>query len=175
MAQDLIYIGIVSSYSEKKKFIVLKDVPPDFPNIDNNIDVYFGFSVNFLQRYRILKLENRKTTIHLFFSNEVHLNFEKLLRMGVYVERKVVEKIKPDYYGPEDLLGAIVYDQNSVFVGKVVDVHILPSQYVIYVENDQYKIPLPFSEGNLLELNLKAKTIKLDLPEGYIDLAEKKG
>ncbi len=175
MNKDLIYIGIVSSYSEKQKFLVLKDIPPFFPNINNEVEIYFGFSTNFLQKIKTIKIENRNTNIHIFIPNDITIKYEQLLRMGVYVERKVVEKYKSDYYGPEDLLDCSVYDQNDNLLGKVVDVHILPSQFVIYVDSNAYVVPLPFTQQVVLEFNLKDKIIKMEVPENYLDIAELKG
>lgn len=174
MNKDFIYIGIVSSYSPKKQFIVLKDIPPDIPDISGEIEIYFGFSTSFLQKQKVNTIENRKTNIHIFFSDDCNVRFEELLRMGVYLERSVIERYKSDYYGPEDLLDCLVYDKYGNYIGKVVDVHILPSQFVIYADSDTYIVPLPFMKELILEFNLKEKQIKLDLPENYMDIAELK-
>ena len=175
MNKDLIYIGVVSSYSVKNQFLVLKDIPPEFPNIHSEIDIYIGFSTNFLDKLKISKIENRKTNIHIFLTNEIKQNLELFLRMGVYVERSTVEKYKANYYGPEDLLDCLVFDQDNNLIGRVVDVHILPTQFVIYTDSDTYTLALPFTKEIIIEFDLKDKKIKLDLPENYMDLAELKG
>ncbi len=174
MNKDLIYIGVVSSYSDKNQFLVLKDIPPDFPNIDTEIDIFLGFSTNFLEKIKILKIENRKSNIHIFLTSNIKAKFEELLRMGVYVERDIVEAYKPNFFGPEDILDCLVYDQNDNLIGRVVDVHILPSQFVIYADSDTYTIPLPFIKEIVIEFDLKRKIIKMDLPENYLDIAELK-
>lgn len=175
MESDLVYIGIVSSFSEKNLFLVLKDIPPDFPEMNQGIEAYIGFTTNFLEKIRITKIENRKSTIQVYLESNTSYNLEKYLRMGVYIERKAIEQIKSDYYGPEDLLDALVYDKDDKLIGRVVDVHILPTQFVIYVDSDTYIVPLPFSEHILIDFKLKEKIIKLDLPDNYLDIAELKG
>jgi len=171
----LVYLGIISSYSVKNRFLVLKDNPPEFPNINKETDIWIGFSLNFLTQYKIKRVENRRTSIHVYLTETTLIDFEKSLRMGVYIEQQIVEEFKSGYYGPEDLLDALVYDQNNNCIGKVADVHILPTQYVLYVDSDTYTVPIPFSKELLIEFDLKNKNIKLDLPENYLDLAEFKG
>lgn len=175
MESDLIYIGIVSSFSDRNHFLVLKDIPPDIPDINYEINAFVGYTINFLEKVKLTKIENRKNTIHIYLEGNINYDFEKFLRMGVYIERKTIEQLKSDYYGPEDLLDASVYDKDNNLIGKVVDVHILPTQFVIFVDSESYIVPLPFSEHILIDFKLKEKLIKLDLPDNYMDIAELKG
>jgi len=175
LEHKLVYLGIISSYSVKNRFLDLKDVPPQFPDISQETELFIGFSVNFLKKYKFRKIENRGTSMRLYLSDNTSIDFEKSLRMAVYIDKKTVEHFKSGYYGPEDLLDGMVYDQNDSFIGKVVDVHILPTQFVLYVDSDTYIVPLPFTKENLIEFDLKNKKIKLELPENYLDIAELKG
>lgn len=175
MESDFVYIGIISSYSKKHNFFVLKDNPPEFPSINQEIEVLIGFSIKFAKKYKIKNIENRKTSMRVYLPNTSKVDFNKFLRMGVYIDRKSVQQFKAEYFGPEDLLDALVYDQNDNCIGKVADVHILPTQFVLYVDSDTYTIPLPFSKEILMKFDLKNKIIILDLPENYLDLAEFKG
>lgn len=168
------YLGIVATFSEKNKFIDLKDSPPNLPNIDFEFNALIGFTEQFAKAYKITKMEKRKSSVRLFFDKNTSVNLSQFVRMAVFVDKHIFDKINFDGILPQELLGTKVLDQTNTIVGEIVDVNVLPSQFLLYVENNELIIPIPFLKDNLVCWDKDNKILKLELVENYREIGIKK-
>lgn len=72
--------------------------------------------------------------------------------------------------GIDDLSGYQVIDIRAGVIGKSTGILEIPGNELLQVEYQKREILLPIQEGLILEINSKKKLIKVDLPEGFLEI-----
>ncbi len=70
----------------------------------------------------------------------------------------------------ESLTGYDLHDEQLGYVGKIVDVEVLPHQYLAIVSYKESEIFVPLHANLVVSLDDKKQTIVLRLPDGLLDL-----
>lgn len=71
------------------------------------------------------------------------------------------------------LAGYKVYDREDDYLGLIDKVLSLPMQYMLVLMTDEDReLLIPLNESWIVEINKSEKVIKLDLPEGILNLNE---
>jgi 16S rRNA processing protein RimM len=94
----------------------------------------------------------------------------KLSGKKIYITQDQIDEdlsISLSKYG--ELLGFEVYD-NKILLGKILEVEEYPSQIMIKVSFKGKEILLPLVDSMIVSIDNDAKQIRLDLPEGILEL-----
>ena len=91
-----------------------------------------------------------------------------LIRKAVWLETPVAQKLA-DKSAPIALLGFVVMDQGKP-LGPVLEVIEQPAQILLRLDVEGKEVLAPLHEGTLEGIDHKKRLIKLNLPEGLLDI-----
>jgi 16S rRNA processing protein RimM len=170
---NIIYLGVVSSFNVQKSEITISDSPIELKNIKHEIPVYIGYTKNFMQNFQAKEIIFYKKYAKLLFAETLSAEkIKSLVRMAVFIQENDLKKSNPKTILPEEVMNFEVYDiAKGELIGIIQDVQINPANQVWIVENDEYELPIPFSENVVKKIDLKKKQIFIDLIDGIMDLA----
>lgn len=125
-----------------------------------NLEKYNITGVKFLNHFVILKFEGVDT-----YEAAVELK-----SLYLKIDRANAVKLPKDSFFITDILGMLVYDENNVLLGKLVDIIHTGSNDVYIVKNDEGKeILIPALKSVVKEVSLEDRKISVVLPEGLLD------
>ncbi|MGV3762330.1 ribosome maturation factor RimM [Parapedobacter sp.] len=167
---DHFYIGYISKTRGLKGEVQLFFEFDDYRSLE--LDVLF-LQVNgklvpyFVERSTILP--NR--TAYLFFDDVDHIEVAKtLVRKRVYLPNNKFPERDPDDFRLTDLKGFVVIDKAHGTLGEIIEVHQYPQQYVAAVMHQGNEVLFPLTDEWILTIDRENNTLKVDLPEGLIDI-----
>ena len=82
---------------------------------------------------------------------------------------KIPNKKKSQY---NYLIGFSLWDHKYGNVGEITEILFYPNNPVFQVKQDQKEIFVPLHEDIIIEINSQKKLVKVNLPEGLLDLYE---
>lgn len=100
---------------------------------------------------------------------------EKLVGSHVIVERADLPEGFEEgaSYATERIVGFEVEDETKGYVGEIVEVHEMPTQYLIVVETEEgEQVLIPFVEDFIVDVDEAEGVIYMDLPAGLVDMSE---
>jgi 16S rRNA processing protein RimM len=110
--------------------------------------------------------------------NEIILKFrdietkekaEKLKDAEVYLLKTAISNVDIKSV-TENLSGYQVVDIRTGVIGKSTGIMEIPGNELLQVEYRKKEILLPLQEGVVLEINSEKKMIKVDLPDGFLEI-----
>lgn len=124
-----------------------------------------------LEKYDITGVKFFKQFVILKFKNIDSIEAaEKLKGFYMKIDRADAVKLPKDSFFITDILGMSVYDENSVLLGKLLDVIQTGSNDVYIVRNDEGKeILIPALKSVVKEVSLEEGKISVVLPKGLLD------
>ena len=150
------------------KVVPLTDDPRRFEELN---EVFVGTD-NKKEVFNIESIKYSKNTVIIKFKESSDMNYaEKLKEMFIYVDRKKAVKLPEGRYFICDLIGMEVSELDGNKLGVLVDVLQTGSNDVYVVKNDENKeILIPALKSVLKEVSVENKTMKVELPEGLLDI-----
>jgi 16S rRNA processing protein RimM len=155
------------------KILPLTDYPERFEELKW---VYMDFMPNKktsenLQKIEIESVKYFKNTVILKFKGIDNIDSALALKnVELKVDRKHAVKLPKDSYFICDLLECDVYNENDIKLGNMIDIIKTGSNDVYVVKPMQGKdILIPALKKVILDINIKDKKIKVQLPEGLLD------
>ena len=82
------------------------------------------------------------------------------------------QDLEEDNYYVFQIIGCSVVTKSGEEVGTVTNLWLVPENDLLVVTKGKTEILIPFSHSVCLEVDLKLKKIKIDPPEGLLDLNE---
>ncbi|MBC7743833.1 MAG: 16S rRNA processing protein RimM [Flavobacterium sp.] len=168
--EDCFYIGYITKtkglkgelqlyfeYDEPEE-LTLKTV---FADINGKLIPYFVSSY---------KLQNNQTG-NFYFDDVDHIEkAEKLVRKKIYLP--LSEKPEPDEseFTLTDLKGFTVHDKKFGELGDIMEIFEYPQQYIAVVSYKFREIMFPLNDDLIVEIDEEKKILKVDLPEGLVEL-----
>lgn len=173
---EMKYLGIISSVNFEKNHIILADFPKNLPDLDFDFMVKIGFSLNFSQYFTAIGMTNHKRYIQIDIQENLKSqNIEFYVRKAVYTNIENLVKKDNSILLPEDILGiSIINISNQELIGTVKDVLLNPANQVWIVENEEFKLPIPFTPNVVKQIDIENKIAYIEIIDGLMDLAELK-
>jgi len=82
------------------------------------------------------------------------------------------QDLEEDNYYVFQIIGCSVVTKSGEEVGTVTDLWLIPENDLLVVTTGKTEILIPFSHSVCSEIDLKLKKIRIDPPEGLLDLNE---
>ena len=168
--EDCFYIGYITKTKGLKGEVQIffeYDEPADlllesvFAEIGGKLVPYFVSSY---------KLQSNQTGNFYFDDVDTIEKAQTLVRKKLYLP----ETLKPVRDDAEfhitDLKGFIVHDETAGELGEITEIHEYPQQYVAVVSYKFKEIMFPLNDDLIIEIDEENGILKVDLPEGLIDL-----
>lgn len=84
----------------------------------------------------------------------------------IYVDKSNLDELEESTYYIHDLIGMNVYDEDEIFIGKLVDVLSYSANDVYIVEGKDGNLSIPAVKEFILNVDIKNKKMKVKLIEG---------
>lgn len=168
--KDCFYIGYISKTRGLRGEIQLFFEFEDYKELD--FDALFIEIDKKLVPFFIedLKIQNNSTA-YIFLEDIDHIDkAQPLLRHQVYLPENKKPQRNPDDFRITDLKGFIVHDSAYGVLGQIEEIHTYPQQHVASVTYRTKEVLFPLNDDIIEQISKDSKTIKVNLPEGLIDL-----
>ena len=116
------------------------------------------------------KLQNNQTGNFYFDDIDTIEKAQTLIRKKLYLSNSLKPVREDDEFLITDLKGFIVHDQTVGELGEIIEIHEYPQQFVAVVSYQFKEIMFPLNDDLIVEIDEENGILKVDLPEGLIDL-----
>lgn len=116
------------------------------------------------------KLQSNQTGNFLFDDVDSIAKAEPLVRKKIYLPEKLRPVRDDDDFSITDLKGFIVHDKTAGELGEIIEIHEYPQQFIAVVPYKFNEVMFPLNDDLILEIDEENGVLKVDLPEGLIDL-----
>ena len=105
-------------------------------------------------KVRISSFKIHKNNVLITINDLLNINdVEKYINYDIYTEQELI--LDEDDYYVDDLIDLEVYNENNIYIGKVIDVISIPSNEILEIENNGKKILVPFINDYIIEVSDK--------------------
>jgi 16S rRNA processing protein RimM len=95
---------------------------------------------------------------------------KRILKKSVYLPLEEVPEPPTDSFELFDTIGFNLYDQNDQLIGEITDFNDSELNPLIEVKIATSEALVPINERTIIEIIIEEKKVKLEIPEGLIDL-----
>lgn len=168
--EDCFYIGYITKTKGLKGEVQVYfeyDEPADLP-----LDSVFAEINNKLVPFFIstYKLQNNQTGNFYFDDIDTIEKAQLLIRKKLFLPNNLKPVRDDDEFLITDLKGFIVHDETAGGLGKIIEIHEYPQQFVAVVSYQFKEIMFPLNDDLIVAIDEENGILKVDLPEGLIDL-----
>lgn len=114
------------------------------------------------------KAANHNELIVQFEDIEDVVEAKKLIKKTAYVKEELLETAKVD--SPLMYIGYNLVDKVKGGVGNIDDVMLIGKQWIAKLIIDDTEVLVPLAEDWIIDVNYKNKFIRMDLPNGLLDV-----
>ena len=120
------------------------------------------------ETYTIKWAKSHTTGNILLFFEEINSRTiaETLIGSEIFIDKSILPELNDGSYYWSDIIGLSVYSIDGNYMGRVESIIPTGSNDVYVVKNGDKEILVPGIESVVLEINLKQKMMRVDLPEG---------
>jgi 16S rRNA processing protein RimM len=97
-------------------------------------------------------------------------DIQALIRKEIFLPLNLLPELKGNKFYYHEIVGFNVIDEVYGEIGKVKDVIELPHQTILQIMKDYTEILIPLHHDILKEVDRESKSIKINAPEGLIDI-----
>lgn len=95
---------------------------------------------------------------------------QPLTKKKIFLPNRLKPKREKGTFFYTDLIGFTAEDLHKGKLGEILEVQEFPQQFLATIIYQEKEVLIPLNEAFILDMNMKGKTISLDLPEGLLDL-----
>src|SRR5690606_1500863 len=95
---------------------------------------------------------------------------ELLVRKKLYLPEKLRPVREENEFLITDLKGFTVHDKTAGELGEIMEINEYPQQFIALISYRSKEVMFPLNDDFILEIDEENRTLKVDLPEGLIDL-----
>jgi|UniRef100_UPI00404A2C40 16S rRNA processing protein RimM len=168
--EDCFYIGYITKTKGLKGEVQVYfeyDEPADLPLESVFAEINGKLVPFFISTY---KLQNNQTGNFYFDDIDTIEKAQTLIRKKLYLSNSLKPVREDDEFLITDLKGFIVHDQTVGELGDIIEIHEYPQQFVAVVSYKFKEIMFPLNDDLIVEIDEGKGILKVDLPEGLIDL-----
>ena len=159
---------IVKTHGLKGELIAHFDV--DYPEEYQDLESVFVEQNGKLIPFFIEALSVRNDKVFVAFDDIERIEAATpLVGTSLYLPIENLPPLKDGDYYFHQLVGMELYDSEKL-IGIVNDVYELPNNNLLGVAHQGVEVLIPLEDAIIKKVNLEAKTILADLPEGLIDV-----
>ncbi len=126
-----------------------------------------------LEEYRVESLRSYKEHYIIKLEGVDSLSqARELVGLEVQLPEDTLQSLEKDNYYSFQIIGCSVVTQSGKQVGNVSDLIWVKDNNLLVVTHEEKEILIPFTHSVCLEVDLKQKIIRIDPPEGLLELNE---
>ncbi|TWP27336.1 16S rRNA processing protein RimM [Apibacter muscae] len=170
LLKDCYYVGTITKTHGLKGHLVAK-LDTDEPEVYENLESVF-ININgmpipfFLVECQLLN----KNSLRIKFEN-TSLNSQELIGKDIYLPLEFLPQLSGKQFYYHEVINFNILDQNNISVGKIIEINDQSPQSLFSIELLNSKnIYIPIINDWIIEVNRKEQYIKMNLPEGILDI-----
>ncbi|UCE21874.1 MAG: 16S rRNA processing protein RimM [Candidatus Aminicenantes bacterium] len=126
-----------------------------------------------LEEYRVESLRSYKEHYIIKLEGVDSLSrARELVGLEVQLPEDSLQSLEGDNYYSFQIIGCSVVTQSGKQIGNVSDLIWVKDNNLLVVTHEEKEILIPFTHSVCLEVDLKQKIIRIDPPEGLLELNE---
>jgi 16S rRNA processing protein RimM len=169
--EDCFYLGkIAKKFSFKGEVLAYLDT--DEPELYQNMEsVFVDFNNNLIPFFIEHSSLHKNDFLRVKFEDvNSETEAEELLGQDIYLPLKMLPKLTGNKFYYHEVIGFNIEDKRHGIVGRIVAINDSAAQPLFEVINGDKEMLIPMIDQFLVEIDRKSKTVKMDLPEGLIDM-----
>lgn len=169
--EDCFYLGtIVSKFSFKGELLIKLDT--DEPEAYEKLESVFIALGNNLVPFFIERSSLQKSSLLRVKFEDVNdeADAESLLKSDLYLPLEFLPKLEGNQFYFHEIVGFAIEDKQFGKVGIISGVNDASSQALFEIDREGTEILIPINDDFIIEVNRDNQTIKVDVPEGLIEL-----
>lgn len=166
----MLRVGKIASVHGLQGAVVLRQIIDDTGWLKKGDVLFIELKRESFIPYFVVTAKAANDTEYIITLDEVQDTEEarKLVGKTVYVKEEVLEKAKVD--SPLMYIGFNLVDKTRGGVGTIEDVLLMGKQWIARLTVDGKEVLIPLVEDMILDVNYKNKFLRMDLPEGLLDV-----
>ena len=93
-----------------------------------------------------------------------------ITKKKIYLLNRLKPKRKKGEFLFTDLIGFTADDTKEGLLGEIIEVREYPQQFLATINYKEKEVLIPLNEAFILEIDMDKKVVKLNLPEGLLEL-----
>lgn len=168
---DCFYLGkIAKKFSFKGEVLIYLDT--DEPELYENMEsVFVEFNKNlvpfFIEQSNLHKGELLRVK---FEDIDSEADADEIIGCAVYLPLKMLPQLEGNKFYFHEVIGFAIEDQRLGTVGTIESVNDSTAQPLFEVRRDGKELLIPMIDHFIVEVDRKNKVIKMDLPEGLVEM-----
>lgn len=131
------------------------------------IELYEKLVPFFVSSYQLLS----NHTGFFYFEDVDHIDkAAELLKKNVFLPNTKMPERDPDEFLITDLKGFTVHEKVYGELGKILEINEFPQQFIATVNYQSIDIMFPLNDDFIIEIDQKENVVKMELPEGLLDV-----
>lgn len=160
---------IVKKHGLKGEVSVLLDVdfPEDYEKLESVfVDINKQLVPFFIERIQL----NGSKAILKFEDLDSLAEVDNLIGNDLYLPLEVLPELDPGQFYYHDVIGYMVSDEKEGDIGRISQVYEFPNQDLFGVDFGGKEVLIPINDETVLEADHEAKKVRVNLPDGLIDV-----
>ncbi|HMI07440.1 MAG TPA: ribosome maturation factor RimM [Flavobacterium sp.] len=169
--EDCFYLGkIAKKFSFKGEVLAYLDT--DEPELYENMEsVFVEFNKNLVPFFIEQSSLHKNDFLRIKFEDvDSEADADELLNCPIYLPLKMLPKLSGNKFYFHEVIGFEVEDKRLGVVGVIQSINDSTAQPLFEVLNGEVEILIPMIDHFLVEIDRKNKKVKMDLPEGLIEM-----
>lgn len=167
--EDCFYLGkILKPFSYKGEVVLFLDVdePMDYSELDG---VYVSINKKLvLYTIKSIRINNNKAIVR--FDGVEYEDLGRLLGRELYLPLELLPPLEGNKFYFHEIIGFSVIDTEKGDIGKIIGVYENAPQPLLSIDCEGKEILLPIIDEVILEVLRQEKQMKVQSPEGLIEL-----
>lgn len=169
--EDCFYLGkIAKKFSFKGEVLIYLDT--DEPELYENMEsVFVECGKNLIPFFIENSALHKNDLLRVRFEDvKTEDDADELIGNSVYLPLKMLPKLTGNKFYFHEVIGFEIEDKRLGVVGKIQSINDTTAQPLFEVLNGVTEILIPMIDHFLVEVDRKNKKVKMDLPEGLIEM-----
>lgn len=168
---DCFYLGkIAKKFSFKGEVLVYLDT--DEPELYENMEsVFVEFNKNLVPFFIEYSQPHKNDLLRVKFEDvDSEADADEIINCPVYLPLSMLPQLEGNKFYFHEVIGFAIEDKRLGIVGKIESVNDTTAQPLFEVRNGDKELLIPMIDHFIVEVDRKNKVIKMDLPEGLVEM-----
>ncbi|RKT01292.1 ribosome maturation factor RimM [Chryseobacterium defluvii] len=168
--EDCYFLGKITRRHGLSGNVILK-LDTDQPELYNKLESIFVEINGLLVPFFIEKLSwSKSDALNISFKNSSEAMVDQALGKSVYLPLATLPKLSGKQFYYHEVIGFNVLDEQNTICGEIESVNDQTAQHYFLLRLNGKEIVVPIIKDWILEVNREEKFIKMQLPEGLMDV-----
>lgn len=169
--EDCFYLGkVAKKFSFKGEVLLYLDT--DEPELYENMEsVFVEFNNNLVPFFIEQSAPHKNDLLRVKFEDvDSESEADEIVGCSIYLPLKMLPKLEGNKFYFHEVIGFEIEDKRLGVVGTIESINDTTAQPLFEVRNGQKQILIPMIDHFLIEIDRGNKKVKMDLPDGLIEM-----